>query len=104
MPPVQNEHSMDLLLYFGLAILCCVYAVAKYNSSKAGKGPWLIMTPLIRFFFQLAHIPAIGPSGPLTSYWGALRYIFRSREINMEGYRNTSSEAIVVTCVRELPL
>ena len=29
---------MDNLLYFGLAILCCVYAVAKYNSSKAGKG------------------------------------------------------------------
>ncbi|KAI0795927.1 cytochrome P450 [Abortiporus biennis] len=36
---------------------------------------------------KLRHIPTIGPSGRIFSYFGAIRYIFHSRQIVREGYR-----------------
>ncbi|KAJ3481441.1 hypothetical protein NLI96_g7662 [Meripilus lineatus] len=36
---------------------------------------------------KLCHIPTVGPSGRISSYLGALRYVFWSREMLVEGYR-----------------
>ncbi|KIL65472.1 hypothetical protein M378DRAFT_24045 [Amanita muscaria Koide BX008] len=35
---------------------------------------------------KLRSIPTIGPSGPSTSYIGALRFLFHSQEMVQEGY------------------
>ncbi|KAM6503673.1 Cytochrome P450 [Amanita muscaria] len=41
---------------------------------------------LYSLIVQLRSIPTIGPSGPLTSYIGAMRFLFHSQEMVQEGY------------------
>ncbi|GJE92111.1 cytochrome P450 [Phanerochaete sordida] len=36
---------------------------------------------------QLKHIPAVGSTAPILSYWGAIRWLSHGTEITQEGYR-----------------
>ncbi|TFK48297.1 cytochrome P450 [Heliocybe sulcata] len=49
----------------------------------------LVSALAIRALFRpgpLDRIPAVGPAGPLTSYFGALLYMFRGKDMIQEGY------------------
>ena len=62
---------------------------------------WFVLTRLVesrRMNAQLDKIPAIGPSGILTSYIGAIRYLRNARAVVQEGYEKARSKASRTTC------
>jgi hypothetical protein len=52
---------------------------------------------------QFDHIPAIGHSGRLTSYLGALSYFRKSREVIIEGYKKVRFIPVNPVFLRYIP-
>ncbi|KAI0782325.1 hypothetical protein C8Q75DRAFT_506643 [Abortiporus biennis] len=43
---------------------------------------------------KLRHIPTVGPSGRLTSIFGAIHHVFRSKELINKGYTKASQRTM----------
>ena len=41
---------------------------------------------------QLSHIPTIGPTAPLLTYWGAMQFFFKGKELVNQGYQKVSNK------------
>ena len=80
---------IDALAY-ALGVVGLLYVIASISQAGSPKvcipvSPTPILSLSNFFLTQLDHIPAIGPSGPLTSFWGVIKFWFYSREMVLEG-------------------
>ena len=80
--------SPSLLLY-GLA-LALVAAILIDRIRRPSKACPALIVAMLTFHdqpsLQLNHIPAVGPSGPLLSYYGAAQFILHARSMVQQGY------------------
>ena len=83
--------EQSTVLYGLLALFAIVYlwrwlypAQSQVRTSFTHDSDTLLKGGVVR---QLRHIPTIGPSAPILSYWGAVRYSIDGMSVAMEGYR-----------------
>lgn len=83
----MGEDQSSTLIYALIALATVIYfaRLLKPGQSSVRSSP-NFHSRLLRLCAQLRGIPAIGPTAPILSYYGAIQYLSRGREMVQEGY------------------
>ncbi len=73
-------------LVCALSLVCLVKVWHAYQTFAKVKSSLRDWKRLLIIHCQLKSIPTVGPSGFLSSWMGAFRFMFHGREIIQEGY------------------
>jgi hypothetical protein len=91
-----GEKQSNAGLYVVIGCMTLIYLAAQYREAKrrevrvngsamCGRWHFSFMT-LNHVATHKVKVPAIGPSGRITSYFGAILFFFNARKIIQEGY------------------
>lgn len=95
---VEDSKFATYLLAGGLVAL---YSVVQYIEARKRDVSFCNPCCRHRIPHDCGHIPqvkvpAIGPSGALTSYYGAVKYVLQAKEMLQEGYDKVHSTHHIV--------
>ena len=95
--------DFQVLLVCSIAGIVFLYVLARSVPHKVSDVAYICSRIDLYAQSQLDHIPAIGPSGRLTSYLGVLRYFRGSREMIVEGYKKVRFIPVNAAFLRYIP-